>query len=181
VSTHRERTAAQVLLDRFSESGIGYGDTILSSTINEWQTQAGNEWPGSEELDGKGAAEVRRTIEAMSLRRMGAWSMFSDKLLEDRKMCLHSIGSGNYLVIKPSDQTAITLAKGMDRVRRELTKMARRLEHTNHTELTSEQRAENAAGKARVGALKQSMTSRRHNVTRLLPNSKKDKKHGDES
>lgn len=72
-------------------------------------------------------------------------------------MCLASVHGQGYRIVHPHEQTGYAQDMGMKLIRRELSKMARRLHFVDRSRLTNEQAMENANAMARAAFLKQQM------------------------
>lgn len=90
-----------------------------------------------------------------TVRRISQIEALSRWFLEERNMCLASVHAEGYRILQPSDQTQYAQESGMKVIRRELSKMARRIHYIDRSKLTHEQARDNANAMARAAFLKQ--------------------------
>lgn len=146
------KSNAEVLFERFDEAGLDYGEILQRSLLDSWFEACGLAYP----MHGS-AAEFKR----VELKRLSAFSAFSDRLLKDRQMWLRSDRAGNYSIVEPQQQTNLAVTDAVRKMKGALGKAERQLQNVKREALTIEERARNAAALAKIGAVKQLAGNRR--------------------
>lgn len=133
-------------VENFRAAGFTYGDFVSLVWLYE---NLGIQMP----RDGTPHAEAKR----LELRFLGQFSTFRRQILEEMQMDLEAGAKGEdgrgYLVISPQDQTRLAMQDGRRDITRSLRRMHRRVANVNTSNLTADQRRENADAMARIASL----------------------------
>lgn len=126
----------------FFETGFGFGD-LLS---HEWQYRAFNiEMPGKE--------TPLEIAERAKLEKLRAFKEFENYLLTEKQVALRSVPGQGHEIVQPKEQTAWAEKEAAQELTRNMKKLGHRLVNVDLSELTHQERRENADALSRLSML----------------------------
>ncbi len=139
----------KVLAKKIEEDGLTYGDRIDHDWINE-----------ALGLDYSNPGLTYRKGQKLDLERLSHVEDLKNYLLIEKKMALKSLHSVGYLIVTPEEQAEWAQDVLDDQMNKALNKAAVRLNYTDVSKLSDDQKKERVDAMARAAGLKSLVTGK---------------------